>query len=375
MFMDFRGVFVTVLLSLSCYGTILATQPSYTGRETFIHNNQVCIRINTQPYYEAITSNTLRKYAGVLSDFSSNISPNGDRFLYLEETPLAEVRLEPYFTSGEWSPYPYNPEDIVLILHICDQKGHDLQTVPIERKYSFPMRQGKWLSEQIVVLLAFNRGGWGHRLYAFLDTGMKIIISSAPSDFVNETASPDREHLAINWNHRILYDGVQVLPFYDPDPFFLSDPPDSPKYGGLKIWEEDRRKALETENFPDVSWFHSVGERALVWLEGGRKFALVDNRPAALLFHEKKTEFTPEILERSRSPELVIVNVEKISTGDINQYAQRFPLEIDYTRLGKVAGTGSWPFPTYDEKENVIKVQVYYIGRRGTTTVAAIPVP
>ncbi len=306
-------------------------------------------------------------------------SPKERKLMYLEKTPLAEVNLEPYFNSRESPAYPYNPEEIVMILHICDQEGKDLQTVPIERKYSFPMRRGAFRGEQIVVLWAFNRGGWGNRLCVFLNTGMKIIISNSPSDYVSETASPDGEHLVISWNHRILYDGIQVLPFYDPEPFFHSDPPDSPKYFALKAWEEARARALETDDKPDVSWFHVVGEkRTLVWLEGGKKFALIDHPPAALLFHEKKKEFTSEILERSRSPELVIVNVEKIPTGDINQYAQFIPLQIDYTKLGKDVQSGELPWPVYDEKENAIKLQANCVGPTGRTrlqTMAAIPVP
>ncbi len=301
-------------------------------------------------------------------------SPNEKKLMYLEKTHLADVNLRPYFASGRWSPYPYNPEDIVLVLHICDQHGNDLQTIPIERKYSYSYNAGRWLGDKMVILFLSAHNSGPYTLCVYLTNSMKLIVPIESSKAI----SPDGEHLVINWDRRILYDGVQVLPFYDPDPFFLSDPPDSPKYGGLKIWKEDRRKALETENFPDVSWFHTIREGKLAWIEGGKKFALVDNRPAALLFHEKKEEFTQEILVRSRAPELVIVDVEKISTGDINQYAQRFHLQIDYIRLGKVASSGSWPFPTYDEKENVIKVQAYYMGPTGALplqTIATIPVP
>jgi hypothetical protein len=305
-------------------------------------------------------------------------SPKEKKLMYLEKTAAAEVNLKPYFASREWSPHRYNPDDIVLILHICNQEGDDLQIVPLERKYSFGYTQGFWESEKIVMLACFGRRGWGTRLYVHLGTREEFVICDDPYHIVSEATSPDGEHLLINWDHRILYDGIQVLPFYDPDPFFYSDPPDSPKYGGLKIWEEDRRRALEAESKPDVSWFYTIWEGRLAWVEGGKKFAIVDNRPAALLFHEKKTGFTSEILERSRSPELVIVNVEKVPTGDINQYAERIPLQIDYTKLGKEVDSDDLPWPVYDEKENVIRIQANCIGPTGRSrleTIAAIPVP
>lgn len=275
-------------------------------------------------------------------------SPKEKKLMYLEKTAAAEVNLKPYFASREWSPHPYNPDDIVLILHICNQEGDDLQIVPLERKCSFGYTQGFWESEKIVMLACFGRRGWGTRLYVHLGTGEKFVICDDPYHIVSEATSPDGEHLVINWDHRILYDGIQVLPFYDPEPFFYSDPPDSPKYGALKIWEEERRKELETQYKPDVSWFDRIWERALVWLEGGKKFALVDHRPAALVFDGKKREFTPEIIARSRAPELVIVDVEKIPTGDINQYTERIPLQIDYTKLGKEVSAGDLPWPVYE---------------------------
>ena len=176
-----------------------------------------------------------------------------------------------------------------------------------------------------------------------------------------------------------MFDGVQILPFYDPSPFFCSEPSDSPKYVALKAWWEWRNKAMENENKPDVHMYGAViYKKDVAWWDGGKKFALIDHRPAALLFHEKKTEFTPEILERSRSPELVIVNVEKIPTGDINQYAQFIPLQIDYTKLGKDVQSGELPWPVYDEKGNAIKIQANCVGPTGRTrlqTMAAIPVP
>lgn len=327
------------------------------------------------PYNVQITTNTVTKLEG----FTFDVTSPPKALMYLEKTPLADENLKPYFASRERPRYPYNPEDVVLILHICDLQGIDLQTVPIERKYSDTYKNGKWLSDKIVLLSIHGHGhapGGSYTLFVHLDKGKKLVVNRWEAW---HGVSADGEHLLIDWGGRVLFDDVQILPFYDPDPFFCSEPPDSPKYAALKAWWEWRNKVMENENKPDVHMYSSVlYKKSVAWWDGGKKFALVDHPPAALLFHEKKKEFIPEILERSRSPELVIVDVEKIPTGNINQYAQFIPLQIDYTKLGKDVQSGELPWPVYDEKENAIKLQANCVGPTGRTrlqTMAAIPVP
>lgn len=323
------------------------------------------------PRNETITTMTTE-----LLGIQFDASPQEKKLMYLEKTHWAGENLRPYFASREWRRSPYNSEDIVLVLHICDGKGQDLQTVPIERRYSYTFNRARWLSEKIVVLFRGGHRGGTYDLFVYLATGKKLVINVEEAWY---GVSADGEHLLIDWGGRVLFDDVQILPFYDPDPFFCSEPPDSPKYAALKAWWEWRNKVMEHENKPDVHMYGAViYKKDVAWWDGGKKFALMDHRPAALLFHRKKTEFTPEILERSLPPELVIVNVEKIPTGDFNQYTERIPLQIDYTKLGKDVQSGELPWPVYDEKENVIKIQANCIsptGRSHLKTMLSVPVP
>ncbi|MBN1867667.1 hypothetical protein JW916_10280 [Candidatus Sumerlaeota bacterium] len=261
-------------------------------------------------------------------------SPSG-KLMYVErmdrtQRPVSGSRAIQGRLDERWK--QFDPNEIALKLHVCDEKGNDLAVVPIPETYDQFYFFGRFYGENFVGLQNYARGmGKVQETIVDLATGAiyawEIPAGTGEPNFpetgLTAFASPDGRHIARLISRRdgssvLAIDAVQVYPFHAP---CVPDPSMTPS---------EFRSLLDAtrdwvESHPGPHWLHpgrmSPDSTESPWSPDGRSLALFAPHG------EVDAQTTPTLDVR-------VFDVERaLAGGDVSTYCESVSTGLPKTLL------------------------------------------
>ena len=236
-----------------------------------------------KPYGTEFTKTDIKIYNNIKITQSA-----GGLLAYLEQVADDFDRMGYAFMYGfgrkeTLATRPYEPEKIVLRLHVCDRTGVDKYVIPIAQKYVHPYTDAVFLGESYVNLQFNSRvAGCGEEsfinlksgeiLSLFQDSGVDMVAFSYSS------VSPDDSHYLVYWDERTYLDGKMVFPYYDANPLRTSLSPEEYQSKEAEIEQTMKSNPVPRlfSRFRDSMWSPDSRYFALINIDDAPKILIVD---------------------------------------------------------------------------------------------------